>query len=180
MQIVITGHTSGIGKAVAEWAENKNWLVKGFSRSTGHPIESQEAQREILNATVEADVFFNNAHVGFYQVELAYKWFLQNQYQANRTMVVLGSRASDGIRYELHPYSVQKIALHGAIQQMQNLPHDCKVIHLRFGYVNTPAVEKVQLPKLDVSHVVQTIEWALNCPFYVREALVTIREKSTN
>lgn len=177
MQAVITGHTSGIGKAIYEWATRKGWQVQGFSRSTGHPIEELEVQESILRSTAGADIFFNNTHAGFHQIDLAYKWFHQNYKFENKTMVTLGSRASDSVLTRLHPYSVEKKALDTAIKQMQSMPHNCRMIHLRFGYVDTPAVSNVTIAKLKTDDVIQALDWALSSSFYVREVFVATHDK---
>ena len=70
MKVVITGHTRGIGKAIAEVFSNNNFEIIGFSKSAGYDISDQSVRQQILNASVDADVFINNAydHVG--QTEL--------------------------------------------------------------------------------------------------------------
>ena len=60
MKIAITGHTEGIGKAIAEACMDAGHEVVGFSRSTGHhlfkDIESVVAEAEAC------DVFVNNRY----------------------------------------------------------------------------------------------------------------------
>lgn len=66
--IIITGHTSGIGKSLASIFAQHGHTIIGFSRSTGHNIDSQDVRDLILST--EADVFINNAYDPMGQTEL--------------------------------------------------------------------------------------------------------------
>ena len=60
MKFAITGHTSGIGKAIAELCRTKGYQWIGFSRGTGYDI-SEDCDK-IVNESSDCDVFINNAH----------------------------------------------------------------------------------------------------------------------
>lgn len=60
MKIAITGHTKGIGLALANIFKQNGHDVLGFSRSNGYDI-SQNRQA-IIDASKDADVFINNAY----------------------------------------------------------------------------------------------------------------------
>ena len=58
MKIAITGHTAGIGKAIAESCEAAGHEVVGFSRTTGYHLFKD---LELVVADAEdCDVFINN------------------------------------------------------------------------------------------------------------------------
>jgi hypothetical protein len=60
MKVAITGHTSGIGKAVYEHFQSKGWEVVGMSRTNGyHIIDDQE---KIIEQAADCDLFINNAN----------------------------------------------------------------------------------------------------------------------
>lgn len=67
MKIAITGHTSGLGKALFDhWSADHE--VVGLSRSTGHDISKHPDQ--IIATVSDCDLFFNNAHCGICQAKL--------------------------------------------------------------------------------------------------------------
>ena len=60
MRIVIIGHTSGIGKALAEHFTKKKHDVVGLSRTNGYDIERDVTK--IVGAAKGCDLFINNAY----------------------------------------------------------------------------------------------------------------------
>lgn len=62
MRVAITGHTSGIGKALYQHFKNNGSEVFGFSRSTGFDISKQLDRDQILDVVWNCDVFINNAY----------------------------------------------------------------------------------------------------------------------
>lgn len=60
MRVVITGHTQGIGRALARHFEIKRWDVVGLSRSNGYDIERDVTK--IVGAATGCDLFINNAY----------------------------------------------------------------------------------------------------------------------
>ncbi len=63
MKYAITGHTSGIGKAISESVTN----FIGFSKSTGYNINEHIDRKHIIKQCNDVDIFINNAHDGFGQ-----------------------------------------------------------------------------------------------------------------
>ena len=61
MKYVITGHTRGIGKKCADLFTADGHEVIGFSRENGYDIRDPEQRKQILEQSVDADVFINNA-----------------------------------------------------------------------------------------------------------------------
>ena len=66
MKIVITGHTSGLGKAIYDHYKHDHTVI-GLSRGNGYDIRSNDA---IVNVASTADIFFNNAYCGVEQANL--------------------------------------------------------------------------------------------------------------
>lgn len=61
MKVLLTGHTSGIGKSLFEKFTNELYDVVGFSRKTGHDIGDENIIKNILKETTNCDIFINNA-----------------------------------------------------------------------------------------------------------------------
>lgn len=68
MKIIITGHTSGIGKYLYDYYSDLGNEVIGISRETGYNINTQ--QLEIIDLAVGSDLFINNANSGSAQKDL--------------------------------------------------------------------------------------------------------------
>ena len=68
MKILITGHTSGLGKEIHDHLSNLGHEVIGMSRSTGH--ELPDAISEVIAVAKTCDIFFNNVHCGTAQATL--------------------------------------------------------------------------------------------------------------
>jgi len=70
MRIAITGHTSGIGRALAGVLKSRGHEILGLSRREGYNIGSFV---KIANLIEPCDVFINNAQVSYAQTELLYE-----------------------------------------------------------------------------------------------------------
>ena len=136
MKVAITGHTSGLGKELHELYPDA--LV--FSRSNGYNIKRPE---DIVVEAHECDVFINNAHCGFSQVQLLY--ILHNMWKHHdKTIVCISSNSSDGTKDHPNMYSTEKRALDHACEQLNNIHGaKCKVICIKPGYIDTPRVAYV-------------------------------------
>ncbi len=88
MRCIITGHTSGIGKAIYEHFSSRNWSVYGMSRSNGYDIIKD--QDKIVRESIECDIFVNCAYDGTGQLEL-----LNKLHDQVKNMIVIGSVAAD-------------------------------------------------------------------------------------
>lgn len=168
MKIGITGHTSGIGKAIAEAAAEAGHEVVGFSRSTGYHLFT-DLELVVANAA-ECDVFVNNRYnykndqSG--QLELLYRMFETWQGQ-NKRIINIGSRAGSYISFgNIDRYAVHKKALDSACDQL-NMLGDMRpsVSNLKPGFVDTNSVTHIKnKPKLKPEAVAEAVMWILNQP----------------
>jgi hypothetical protein len=147
MGIGITGHTSGIGKALFDIFPS----ALGFSRSNGYDITQKSSRDKILNEISECDVFINNANSEFGQQYLLYELWEQWK-EKDRLIINIGSRAADFVHDERYPhyrYSIQKQALESASKYMTHCMKPCKVMCIKPGYVDTPGVRNITAIKMD-------------------------------
>jgi Glu-tRNA(Gln) amidotransferase subunit E-like FAD-binding protein len=84
MKVVITGHTSGIGKAIYEHFQSKDYEVIGMSRSNGYNIIDNK--EKIIKETLGCDLFINNACDKDGQLEL-----LKSLYNKVPKIITMGS-----------------------------------------------------------------------------------------
>ena len=162
MKIGITGHTSGIGKAIFEMYPD----IIGWSRTNGYDINEPD---KIIKECKNLDVVINNAHDGFNQVSLLYE-LINNGYESK--IINISSNSSDGIKNHIHPYAIAKYALDKASEQLFYRGYD--VTNLRFGWVDTPRVSEKAKDKKKIStdYVVNIIEWVLNQPHRIKEMTI--------
>lgn len=159
MIIGITGHTRGIGKAIADRLGADHEIV-GLCRGNGFPIVHTE---RLANSLDRCDLFINNAHDGIAQVRLLYE---MHKRWANlpKMIICIGSNSPDGIKPHPHIYAVEKAALDKACEQLSNLPGRCRVINLRLGYVDTPRVAHIEANKMSADYVAEVVEWLIAQP----------------
>jgi hypothetical protein len=122
MKIVITGHSNGIGAALAKEYASMGHKIYGLSRSTGQDIKDTQKLVKIIEP---CDMFINNAHEGFAQVELLYEIFKRWQGQPKQIVVIGTQMTSSPVptydQLNLIPYYVQKQALEEMIKQLRNI-----------------------------------------------------------
>jgi len=83
VKVAITGHTQGLGKALFDIYDNS----MGFSRSNGFDINDPDP---IVKASLDCDIFINNAWDKFAQINLLENLFYFWRYQ-NKTIVNISS-----------------------------------------------------------------------------------------
>lgn len=137
MKYAITGHTSGLGQAIAHYVGAANYT--GFSRSNGYDIAVAEDRQRIVEAARDCDVFVNNAHSDYNQTQLLYDLWSEWA-DLDKIIVNIGSNTTDGIKIHPHEYSAQKASLEKANEQLANLGKPCRVTMFRFGYIGTERI----------------------------------------
>ena len=74
-RIALTGHTSGIGKAIYDTLKKEGYDIVGLSRSTGFDLSKfheTSFQKKFLSILNDVDIFINNAHWLYTQVNILY------------------------------------------------------------------------------------------------------------
>ena len=159
MKVIITGHTSGLGKTLHNRLSEENEVI-GFSRSNGHDLSKNLTPF----LSTDFDVYINNAYYEYSQVNLLYKLFDINK---NRNCIILniGSVSADGNKDSVNEYAIHKSTLEKACFQLQLIDTDCKVIHLKLGRMDTPMTEsRKEYPRIDTNYITDVIKWIIEQP----------------
>jgi hypothetical protein len=140
MKYAITGHTSGIGKAVSNSVSN----FIGFSKSTGYDINNRIDRERIIKQCNDVDVFINNAHDGFGQTYMLLDLFHMFK-DTNKTIINVGSVIAEDEtvlkNYEhLLEYQIQKKSLRVLHNDLVNLDTTLNLKYTYFGYVGTERI----------------------------------------
>ena len=162
IKIAITGHTSGLGKALFEHYSNSI----GLSRSTGFDITQPQ---NIIENVGDCDVFINNAYDGIHQVTLLYELI---DYGFSGKIINISSNSGDGIKSKAHVYAIDKNALDKANEQLYYMGHD--VTSVRPGWIDTPRVAFIEEEKLNPDKVINIIDFIINCKHRVKEITFSI------
>jgi nucleoside-diphosphate-sugar epimerase len=138
MIAVITGHLAGIGKLGAEVLSGLGYEVIGFDKSDGQDISLEDVQKQIIEKSLIADVFLNNAYHVSAQTKLALEWAAANKSRKTH-MVTSSSTVVDAVTENQRwwEYRIAKIGLEEAAKLTNNSTYACKVTTVRFGMVAT-------------------------------------------
>jgi hypothetical protein len=156
MKIAITGHSAGIGKALANIYASQGHEVVGLSRRNGYNIRSIPK----LVAMIEpCDIFINNAQAGFAQTELLFEVYKTWKGQPGKTIINISTMLTSAPvsslpGLEMTAYYIQKQALEEAISQLRHLQDWPKLCLVKPGGVATQPGQTSPRPYADVN------EWA--------------------
>lgn len=169
MKIAITGHTAGIGQALATVLVERGHEIVGLSKRNGHNIR---VIPKIVDLVKDCDMFINNAQAGYAQTELLYRvwelWQGQNKHiwcistmmtQTPTNPPVVG--ISD---VSINEYRNQKIALEDACNQLQFKAPKPNIVLIRPGCVATQPGQVSPWPGSDVN------TWAKSIVEYIADA----------
>lgn len=160
MKIAITGHSAGIGQALAKMCHLHGHEVIGLSRRNGYNIRSLP---KVAGMIEPCDMFINNAQVGFAQTELLFEIWRRWEGQ-DKTIVNISTQMTDLIvppKREWDEYIIQKKALELAEELLTERNVWPRQIMIRPGSI---ATQPGQLPPeyTDVDHYAQGVyEWII-------------------
>lgn len=136
MKIAITGHSAGIGKALAE-AYCGNEII-GLSKRDGNNIRNIP---KIADQIEPCDMFINNAQAGYAQTELLFEMAKRWQGTDKRIIVISTMMTQDPVSsitgLDMDQYRVQKVALEEAVRQIRNRHIGLRLSIVRPGQVAT-------------------------------------------
>jgi len=159
MKIAITGHTAGIGQALARVYQSQGHEVVGLSKRDGHNIRNVS---KIILHIEPCDMFVNNAQVGFAQTELLFEMYRLWKGQTGKCIINISTMMTTepvstlpGI--DMIAYRNQKIALEEAHRQLQHLQDWPKLVLVRPGAVATQPGQVSPMPYANVDRWAQTM-----------------------
>jgi len=167
MKVAITGHTQGIGKAIAElYPDNL-----GFSRSNGYDISVETSREQIVQESIDTDIFINNAVIDNYQTKMFLQIFDVWKHDSNKTIVNINSRAKY-LKSTDNEYWNAKKKLFDQVEK--NLfGRRCKIININPGYVMTDSskesIEKYNMPYMSTQVCANYVKWAIDQPMEIWE-----------
>lgn len=168
MKVAITGHTKGIGKALADLYQGHI----GFSRTNGYDLSNDDNLERIIAQSLDCDVFINNAYWGNVQTKLFNMIFEQWKYDASKTILNVVSGAQYDVteipedsqykNYFDDKKELARVSCPGSIYDRK-----CRIINVSPGYVATDRVPEWWLieenqPYMSPEDCAGYIKWALD------------------
>jgi NAD(P)-dependent dehydrogenase (short-subunit alcohol dehydrogenase family) len=163
LKIAVTGHTSGIGKAIFD-ALIVEYDVVGLSRKNGYDITTELGRSKIIDAAYDCDVFVNNAfdyaNYTDAQVVLARKifdvWDGEQKYILN-----ISSRVNDFQQINNQPYADAKLSLDKFYEETSMSNKPC-VLNFRPGATDTRVMQNSTVDKMAPEHVAGVIKFVID------------------
>jgi nucleoside-diphosphate-sugar epimerase len=154
MKILLTGHTSGLGSAIA-----KKISVIGVSRTNNYNIANVN---EWAQEFADCDLLINNAYDKNYQVSVLEEFFKMWSHNRNKQVINIGSYVADYTRTDVQrdhlywDYRLNKKMLQEACKQMsRSYAWDCKIIN--FGPIDTPMSDLITCDKINVDEAADKV-----------------------
>ena len=154
MKCVITGHTTGLGKAMFEHFQSLGWEVIGLSRQTGHDLTTDLGK--VVEIANTADLFINNANVDRAQFDLL------NAVNKNVKQIVLGSVAGEFNQQLQSDYSQHKADLAQRCRELSLLPAT-ELLHIQISMLEDAVNGDVLIKYKEVINVIDF--WLANPRF---------------
>lgn len=157
MKIAITGHTAGIGQAMARQYQQQGHEIVGLSRREGHNIRNIP---KICDLIEPCDMFVNNAQAGYAQTELLFEMAERWKTTGKHIMVISTMMTQDPISVlpglGMDHYRIQKVALEESVRQLRNRHLGIKLTIVRPGNVAT-SPDKTVPPACEVNNWASTL-----------------------
>lgn len=155
MKIAITGHTAGIGKALAEQYQKRGHEIVGLSKREGHNIRNIP---KIADHIEPCDMFINNAQAGFAQTELLFEMACRWK-KTGKHIIVISTIMTEypvSILPNMTEYWCQKTTLETALSQLKYQQLGIKFTLVRPGNIAT-SPDKTVPPAADVNNWAETL-----------------------
>jgi NADP-dependent 3-hydroxy acid dehydrogenase YdfG len=157
LKIAITGHTSGIGQALAQEYLLDGHEIVGISKRDGNNIRNIPKVADLVEP---CDIFVNNAQAGYAQTELLFEMALRWSNTKKHIIVISTIMTQDPISVlpglDMDQYRIQKVALEQAVQQIRYRQLGVRITVVRPGNIATNP-DKTVPPAADVNNWARTL-----------------------
>jgi NADP-dependent 3-hydroxy acid dehydrogenase YdfG len=189
--VSITGHTSGIGKAMSDYFTAKNYQVIGFSRSNGYDISNEQDRIRIINESKVADIFVNNAY-NFKTNDTGQTILLKlmtSEWKNQKKLIVNISSIGGDFANNKVPYNFNKGQQDEHLKFVSHTTKNLRTINIKPFWVGTdwinsswPEIAKgtynwPNIDKLEVSQVMNIFDFAFTNLDTVRITEISIYPK---
>ena len=173
-KVYITGTSRGIGLEL----KSLPFDVIGTTRAEGFDIEKD--YEKVLSSILESnsDVFINNAHDGFHQVEMLNTMFTAWQHKEGKHIINIGVDTVPYTDWQVvyRQYPIEKMALHAQCEMLHNdNERKCKITNLALGYVDTEFNKDHVGPKLSYDEILNTVEWIVEQPAEIKQLILSAK-----
>jgi short-subunit dehydrogenase len=179
-RIAITGHTRGIGKAIADLYTRKGFEVVGLSKSNNYDIEHD--QKRIMLKMEDCDLIVLNAMSGKGQLDLLKRIYGQFHFRNKKVAVITSTSGTDAgcdtdIKTSTYKeYCRLKKELIEYISELQQelINKPLSVYDVCPDTVDTEMSKGLweEWPKLDVLEVAQAVEYCFTATFNVNKIVI--------
>jgi short-subunit dehydrogenase len=179
-KIAIIGHTRGIGKAIADLYQKKNYTVVGLSSSNGYDLQC--SQIEIMEQLDECQLIVLNAYVGRGQINMLKRIYGKFVFE-NKKVVVITSTSGTPVgededlqNPEYIDYCENKKNLISYIEELQQelLNKPLSVYDVCPDVVDTDMTKGLweDLPKLKADEVAEAVRYCFESTFNVNKIVM--------
>lgn len=137
--------------------DSLKFFITGTRRGLGKELTNHFC---IVDSLFDCDVFINNKHDGFKQVEMLY-----DAAKLGKQIINIGSHASD-FPYA-HRYAVEKKSLREANHQLFIDGVNTSIVN--FGYFDSLRSKDYQGNKLPIQYCVDIIKWIIEQPHRIKD-----------
>tara|TARA_R110000803_G_scaffold126943_1_gene194477 strand:+ start:264 stop:842 length:579 start_codon:yes stop_codon:yes gene_type:complete len=179
-KIAIIGHTRGIGKAIADLYQQKNYEVIGLSSSNGYDLQC--SQVEIIEQLDECQLIVLNAYVGRGQMTLLKRIYGKFVFEDKKVAVITSTSGTpigedeELLDPEYVEYCNNKKILIEYIEQLQQelLNRPLSVYDICPDVVDTDMTKGLweDLPKLRADEVAEAVRYCFESTFNVNKIVM--------
>lgn len=157
MKIAITGHTAGIGQALANVYQSRGHEIVGLSKREGWNIRNTP---KICDQIEPCDMFVNNAQAGYAQTELLFEMAKRWTGTKKHIMVISSTMTQQPLSpipgLDMDHYRLQKSVLEDAVSQLRHKQLGLYITIVRPGNIAT-SPDKTVPPAADVDNWAQSL-----------------------
>ncbi len=179
-KIAVTGHTKGIGKAVADLYAKKGFTVKGFSRRNGYDMSKD--QDKIVDQIKDCGLVVLNAYAGRGQLELLKKIYSHYHNQPKKVVVITSTSGTeqgmdeDFDNEDYKQYCQNKKELIGYVSDLQEdlFYKTMSVYDVCPDVVDTDMTKELwnNLPKLKASEVADAVRHCFESSYNINRMVL--------